>query len=54
MAKYENFHIAGDFHPEFSEYAMGTSCQMHIFHNLVKSPTCFKYPKKTCQLWIYF
>ena len=46
MTKYENFHIAGDFHPELSEYAMGTSCQMHILHNLVKSPTCFKYPKK--------
>ena len=42
MTKYENFLIAGDSYTELSESAM-----TYQLHNLVKSPTCFKNPKKS-------
>ena len=44
LAKYDNFLILGDFNSQMSETYMKDFCVLYILENLIKEPTCYKYP----------
>ena len=41
---YENFLLLGDFNAEMTDPSLKEFCNLYSLKNLIKKPTCFKYP----------
>ena len=42
---YENFMLLGDFNSEMTDSNLKDFCNLYLLKNLIKKPTCFKYPE---------